>query len=154
MKYNLDRREYIKKRLDLDNRKKVLYICPEGIMFKYSKKIFCITDKDILNEFDVAHNNLGNFKYSDIILLNGIDIFNEKYYKAKYFMYPNDKEFIIKIDNNEYINYKFVVNEVYKSEKIIGQAQDILVSKENPIIKVIGKYGIAYIKGENYDYKS
>ena len=148
MNHNLDRCEYIKKNLDLDNRKKVLYICPEGIMFKYCKKIFCITDKNILNEFDVAHNNSGKFEYSDIKLLDGIDVFNEKYYKVTYYHYINEYLFKIEIENNNILKYKFNVKEIYKLEKIIGEIDNILVSKNNPIIKVIGKYGFAYIKGE------
>lgn len=148
MKYNLEKREYLKKHLDLDNRKNVLYICPDGIMFKYQKILYCITDKNILNIFDVSNNNYGKFEFNDIVMLDGIDIFKQKYYNPSYYHYINSDWFKIEIENKCILKYKYNIKKINQAENIIGQIENIFVSKEYPIIKVIGKYGIAYLKGE------
>ena len=146
MNHNLDRREYLKKCLNLDNKNKILYICSEGILFEYSKKVFCITDNKILNVFDLSHNNLGKFEYVDCKLLDGIDIFNEEYVSSKYYHYINENIFKIEIEGNNVLRYKFNIKEIYETEKIIGEVKNILISKHTPIIKVIGKYGFCLYK--------
>ena len=150
MNLGFDRREYLKQKLDLDNRNKVLYICNDGILFKKENKVFCITDKTILNIFDVSKNNFGKFEYIDynnISLFYNINIFNEKFLEVKEHYYINDSIFM-PIINKKIIKYKFNYKEILKCEKIIGEIEELFVSINHPIIKVKGKYGFVYIKGE------
>ena len=150
MNQTFDRREYLKHKLDLENRNKILYICDDGILFKKDNKVFCITDKNILNVFDVSKNNFGKFEYinySDIPFFYNIDIYNENFLKVTGHQYIDDFKFL-PIIGKQILNYKFNYKEILQCEKIIGEIEELSVSINYPLIKVKGKYGFVYIKGE------
>lgn len=150
MNIKIDKELNLKESLKLDKRNNVLYIGKDGIMFLKGNKLFCVTNKDILNIFDVSKNNSGRFEYFDynkISLFKDIDLDFEEFYKAVKFHYINENELVIEVTNGKVVQYKFNINEIYNCQKYIGPLEDIYISINYPVLKVKCKYGYAYIKG-------